>query len=858
MASSTSRLALLLLLAAGAPLAGRAASWTPTPHGCLVSVAGSAGGAPFSVELAVEGLTHFRVSVLNSTAGAPAQVDSPMVVAKAAWAAFSVAASGNVVNLTAPGVGSVSIDASSGAFALAGPGGAVLTRSARLVSAGVAAAARRDTCANAYAGFDAANPQRSAGFPNGAKVASQAACCAACNGDSSCTAWVYDTQADSPNCWPLSNAGGMQPGVANRVLGAPPPPPALNFVLAASDGASFLGAGTDGPSAQTMERASAQAQVFNTGSWTPSFWSSDGWSVLAVSPLVDAGDGVHGTGQYPVSWARGAGNVTLSVRGADSADLYLAPAPDLRAHVVAQAALEGRAALLPRYAFAFWACRWGWVNQSYIEGVLAEFRSGSFPLDNMISDFEWYTPKPDYSLPPQGDPNYRDFTYNNVTWPPPAAALISRYRAQYNVRFGGIRKPRLGNSDLLVMARQQGWLMGQGGDPAGAPDGTRNLNYSRADVRTWYSQQNAQYLKDGVLYFWNDEGEDDYFTFTWWNQAEIVTQQQSSEPTRRFISINRAFAPGAARLGAVTWTGDISPQWLDLQRTPGYAINWGLAGQPLVTCDIGGFSGESNSLLLARWYALGVFLPVMRVHSTIGTTPHFPFPELWGAEASAAMRQSLDLRYRLLPHTYSLAHFAARYGVPIVRPMQMGFPADPKTRDMTAQFLFGEHLLVAPVLTPDNATSVYLPAATWFEFESSTTHEGPATLALPAVPLGVTPAFVQAGSIVPLAPRGLQFSDALPGGPLEVTVYTGADARFEFYDDDGETTDWATAPATATSTLALAWSESSGCLSWTLTGAYVGPRSFTQLSVTAYVAGAAAPKTSPAQAIGASGSACPK
>ena len=284
--------------------------------------------------------------------------------------------------------------------------------------------------------------------------------------------------------------------MANRVLGAPPPPPALAFSFSTSAGAAFLGSGTDGPAAQTMERTKAQAQVYNTGSWTPSFWCSDGWSMLAVSPRVDAGDGVHGTGTYPVNWARSAGSVSINVGGSSSADLYLTPAKDLKAHVVAQAALEGNAALLPMYAMGFWACRWGWVDQPYIEGVLQQFRNGSFPLDNMISDFEWYTPKPDYSLPSSGDPNYHDFTYNNVTWPPPASALIARYKAEYNVNFGGIRKPRLGNSALLVMAQQQGWLMGQGGEPSGTPDGTRNLNYSRADVRDWYSQQNVQYLKD--------------------------------------------------------------------------------------------------------------------------------------------------------------------------------------------------------------------------------------------------------------------------------------------------------------------------------------------------------------------------
>ena len=59
-----------------------------------------------------------------------------------------------------------------------------------------------------------------------------------------------------------------------------------------------------------------------------------------------------------------------------------------------------------------------------------------------------------------------------------------------------------------------------------------------------------------------------------WSEAQIVTLRNSSTPTRRFLSINRAFSPGAARLGVVVWTGDINPAWIDLQRTPGYVLNW--------------------------------------------------------------------------------------------------------------------------------------------------------------------------------------------------------------------------------------------------------------------------------------------
>ena len=41
----------------------------------------------------------------------------------------------------------------------------------------------------------------------------------------------------------------------------------------------------------------------------------------------------------------------------------------------------------------------------------------------------------------------------------------------------------------------------------------RNLNFSSAQTRAWYVQHQLHYLSDGVSFFWNDEGETDYYTF---------------------------------------------------------------------------------------------------------------------------------------------------------------------------------------------------------------------------------------------------------------------------------------------------------------------------------------------------------
>jgi len=115
-------------------------------------------------------------------------------------------------------------------------------------------------------------------------------------------------------------------------------------------------------------------------------------------------------------------------------------------------------------------------------------------------------------------------------------------------------------------ASQKGYLL-PGGELTVAPSGEklgyaelRNLNYSKPEVRAWYAAKQAHYLTDGVDFFWNDEGETDYFTFHYWNQAQLDTLR-AVDKTRRFFSLNRAFTPGMARLGATVWTGDINPTW---------------------------------------------------------------------------------------------------------------------------------------------------------------------------------------------------------------------------------------------------------------------------------------------------------
>ena len=112
----------------------------------------------------------------------------------------------------------------------------------------------------------------------------------------------------------------------------------------------------------------------------------------------------------------------------------------------------------------------------------------------------------------------------------------------------------------------------------------------------------------------------------------------------------------------------------------------------------------------------------MRAHSEIKMTPHFPW--LFGPDAEAAIKRAIELRYRLIPYYYSLAHETHETGVPLMRPLAMEFPGDPKVANLSDQWLMGRGLMVAPILQRGGKRTVYLPRDSWYRFNDSKTTRG--------------------------------------------------------------------------------------------------------------------------------------
>ena len=564
-----------------------------------------------------------------------------------------------------------------------------------------------------------------------------------------------------------------------------------------------------GNGVDTLQQSKTTTGVSNGRAVIPYYWSTAGYAVLAVT----AND------NQPARW-RGATNgeyLTWTFPGQE-AELYLMPAASLKEATETYARLTGFAPIPPRWALGYFQSRWGWTNRAYIADTLKQFQDLKIPVDAFIYDFEWYTTNPDYSLPPEGEAAFDDFGWNTNLFSDPAGQ-IEEYKSQ-GVHFVGIRKPRMGNSDVLAMIRAKGWNLQT---EKGEKYHSRDVNFANPEFREWYVGHLAGLLRAGVDGWWDDEGEGAYTTYFYWNFAEREAQQRY-KPGQRMWALNRAFSPGVQRLGAAAWTGDIQTSWRALQRTPTDLLNWSLAGMPYGACDIGGFMGDPAPELLTRWMQAGVFFPVMRAHSVNRVKPHFPW--LFGPAAEDAIRKALDLRYRLIPYYYSLAYETHATGVPLMRPLVMEFPQDPKVADLSDQWLMGNGLMVAPILTTNDQRSVYLPAGNWYEFDTNTKLNGSRTVVATAQ-LDQIPVYVREGTILPLGPV-IQHTSQLPGGPLELQIYPGKDATFTLFEDDGGTTDYLKGQVRRTT---FTWQDKTRRLSWKSEGPYAGKDIFQNLQV---------------------------
>jgi alpha-D-xyloside xylohydrolase len=187
---------------------------------------------------------------------------------------------------------------------------------------------------------------------------------------------------------------------------------------------------------------------------------------------------------------------------------------------------------------------------------------------------------------------------------------------------------------------------------------------------------------------------------------------------------------------------------------------------------------------LTRWSQFGAFVPLFRSHG------QFPVREVFNLapETHPAYESFLyydKLRYRLMPYIYSLAGAAYHNDYTIMRGLAMDFAADTAVLNIGDQYMFGPALLINPVCEYKQTNrELYLPkGAGWYDLYTGKWYAGKQTIKAEA-PYERMPVYVKAGSVIPFGPE-LQYTAEKPADTITLNVYTGADASFELYEDEG-------------------------------------------------------------------------
>jgi alpha-glucosidase/alpha-D-xyloside xylohydrolase len=319
-----------------------------------------------------------------------------------------------------------------------------------------------------------------------------------------------------------------------------------------------------------------------------------------------------------------------------------------------------------------------------------------------------------------------------------------------------------------------------------------------------YWKRHEPLLKAGVDAFWPDEG-DRFSIYERMTRVQMYYQGHLlTTPNVRPWTLNRNGVIGMARWGAWLWSGDTMSRWNTLRDQIWIGQNTGLSITPYWGSDTGGFytTSELTGELYARWFQFSAFNGSFRSHGRIwrlrtpwgwglsdmgfleGQTNLPDKKEMNNPAIEPVAKKYAELRYQLMPYTYTLAREAYDTGMPLMRALWLHYPGDKQALGQSQEYLWGRHLLIAPVYEKGAPSrTVYLPAGTWYDWWDNTPHKGGTTVKR-KVDLATMPIFVRAGSIIPFDPVQQYLAQPVKE-PTTLRVYSGSSGEFTMYEDDG-------------------------------------------------------------------------
>ncbi|MDD2306100.1 MAG: glycoside hydrolase family 31 protein [Prolixibacteraceae bacterium] len=376
--------------------------------------------------------------------------------------------------------------------------------------------------------------------------------------------------------------------------------------------------------------------------------------------------------------------------------------------------LTGKMELPPLWALGYQQCRYSYFPDSRVKEIADEFRKRSIPCDVIWMDIDYMD-------------GFRVFTFDKKLFPDPKS--LNGYLHDKGFKSVYMIDPGIKKDENYFVYKQgshiDAWVKDKNGNEYNGnvwPGMCAFPDFTKPDVRIWWSSLYKDFMSQGIDGVWNDMNEPAVFKTDsatmpynnihlggeglpkdiharYHNVYGMLMVKASRDgilnanPDKRPFVLSRANFLGGQRYGA-TWTGDNASNWDYLRLSIPMSINLGLSGQPFSGPDIGGFAQNGEPELLANWMAIGAYYPFSRNHSAKGSIDQEPWA--MGKKVEDVSRTAINRRYRLLPYLYTQFYKASQTGLPIMQPVFMSDIKDTTLRQEQECFMLGPDLLIIP------------------------------------------------------------------------------------------------------------------------------------------------------------------
>lgn len=524
-------------------------------------------------------------------------------------------------------------------------------------------------------------------------------------------------------------------------------------------------------------------------------------------------------------------------------DVYVITGENIKDIVRQFRKLIGRSYIAPLWAFGYGQSRWSYISAEEVRDVVNKHRENNIPLDMVYLDIDYMRQYEDFTVNEETFPDFaafhKEMLEQNIHLVPIIDAGVKQEEG-YPVYEEGVEKG-------YFCTKQDGSLFVAAVWPGKAvfPD---MLN---KEARDWFGSQYEFLLKQGVEGFWNDMNEpaifytedrlqqtlgqvegfkgknldlalfqqfrdlffklsnntEDYKTFYHNVNGEKIRHDkvhnlfgfnmtraageafERLSPKKRILLFSRASYIGMHRYGGI-WQGDNKSWWSHLLLNLKMMPSLNMCGFLYTGADIGGFGADATEDLMLRWLALGIFTPLMRNHSAMGTRRQ----EAYRFENTEGFRHIIGLRYKLLPYLYSEYMKAALRDEMMFRPLAFDYPEDKEAFCVEDQLMLGESIMIAPVYEQNaEGRHVYLPEKMKIVcFGIDGTTEKVLEKGYHYVKIGLTDVviYIRPGHLLPLSAGGQCVADVDFENLSCLSFEEEGKAVYEYYHDNGYEKDY--------------------------------------------------------------------